>query len=69
MAAHTKAAARSRQGIGPKGEAKAGKVMREFHLGTLRSGSKRGPEVTEPAQAKAIAMSEARKTARAKPKA
>ena len=36
---------------------KVGKVMREFYAGTLRSGS--GGKVTKPAQAKAIAMSEA----------
>lgn len=38
--------------------AKAGKVMREFSKGELHSGSKHGPIVTDPAQAKAIAMSE-----------
>lgn len=38
--------------------AKAGKVMREFHEGKLHSGSKKGPVVTNPAQAQAIAMSE-----------
>ena len=35
---------------------KAAKVMREFHAGTLRSGS--GHKVTSVRQAKAIAMSE-----------
>ncbi len=44
-----------------KGEAKASKVMREYHAGELRSGSKTGPKVTKEAQAKAIAMSEKRK--------
>lgn len=38
--------------------------MREFAKGELRSGSKRGPKVTEPRQAKAIAMSEARRVSR-----
>lgn len=45
-----------------KGEAKAARVMREFHAGTLYSGS--GKRVTKPAQAKAIAMSEARRVMR-----
>lgn len=34
-------------------------VMKEFGRGELHSGSKKGPIVTNPAQAKAIAMSEA----------
>lgn len=38
---------------------KVGKVLHEFKTGTLHSGSKHGPVVTDPAQAKAIAMSEA----------
>lgn len=42
-----------------KQRSKVAKVMREFDQGTLKSGSKKGPMVTEPAQAKAIAMSEA----------
>jgi Family of unknown function (DUF6496) len=44
-----------------KGAAKAkfGKVMHEFKEGTLHSGSKKGPKVTNPKQAKAIAASEA----------
>lgn len=37
---------------------KASKVMREFSEGKLHSGSKEGPVVKKPAQAKAIAMSE-----------
>ena len=37
------------------------KVMREFGEGTLRSGSKDGPVVTNPKQAQAIAFSEARR--------
>ena len=44
-----------------KGAAKVGKVMGEFKAGTLHSGSKRGPEVTNPKQAIAIGLSEARK--------
>jgi hypothetical protein len=43
-----------------KGQAKASKVMKEFHSGKLHSGSKLGPVVTEESQAKAIAMSEKR---------
>jgi len=44
-----------------KGAAKIAKVMGEFKRGELHSGSKDGAKVTKPAQAKAIAMSEARK--------
>jgi Family of unknown function (DUF6496) len=44
-----------------KKAAKVARVMREFEAGKLHSGSKKGPKVTEPAQAKAIAMSEGRK--------
>jgi hypothetical protein len=44
-----------------KGRGKVAKVMGEFSRGTLHSGSKKGPKVTNPAQAKAIALSEARK--------
>lgn len=44
-----------------KGAAKISKVMGEFKSGTLHSGSKKGPEVTNPKQAVAIALSEARK--------
>jgi hypothetical protein len=46
---------------GPKGAAKISKVMGEFKSGMLHSGSKKGPEVTNPKQAVAIALSEARK--------
>jgi hypothetical protein len=51
-----------------KGGKKVAKVMREFAHGDLHSGSKSGPKVTNPAQAKAIAMSEGRKAARGKRK-
>lgn len=37
------------------------KTMREFKKGTLRSGSKRGPKVTNRKQAIAIALSEQRR--------
>lgn len=43
-----------------KGEKKIGKVMGEFKRGELHSGSKKGPVVTNPKQATAIALSEAR---------
>jgi hypothetical protein len=39
---------------------KIGKVMGEFKAGKLHSGSKKGPEVRNPKQAIAIAMSEAK---------
>lgn len=41
---------------------KIGKVMGEYKSGKLHSGSKKGPEVTNPKQAIAIAMSEAKMT-------
>ena len=41
---------------------KIGKVMGEFKSGKLHSGSKKGPAVTNPKQAIAIAMSEAKMT-------
>ena len=47
-------------GVGPKGAAKVSKVMGEFKSGTLHSG-KKGPKVTNPKQAVAIALSEARR--------
>lgn len=43
-----------------KGERKIGKVMGEFKRGELHSGSKKGPVVTNPKQATAIALSEVR---------
>ena len=51
-----------------KGKAgrKVAKVLREFDKGELHSGSKKGPTVTKPAQAKAVAMSEGRKAAHRK---
>lgn len=45
-----------------KGTAKVEKVMHEFKTGKLHSGSKKGPEVTNPKQAIAIALSEAGKS-------
>lgn len=44
-----------------KAQGKIGKVMHEFKHGELHSGSKKGPVVTNPKQAIAISMSEARK--------
>ena len=49
-------------------EKKIGKVMREGYAGKLHSGSKKGPVVTNPAQMKAIALSEARKAGDKVPK-
>ena len=40
---------------------KVQKVMREFKEGKLHSGSKKGPVVSNPKQAIAIGLSEARK--------
>ena len=40
--------------------AKVGKVMHEYKIGKLHSGSKKGPVVTSRKQAIAIAMSEAK---------
>ena len=42
-------------------KSKVKKVMHEFKSGELHSGSKKGPTVTNPKQAVAIALSEARK--------
>lgn len=62
-------------GVGkPKGEApmehkkggKVEKVMHEFGEGKLHSGSKKGPKVTNPKQAIAIALSEQREAKKAK---
>lgn len=44
----------------PKQKAKVAKVMREFKEGELHTGSKKGPIVTKPKQALAIALSEAK---------
>lgn len=41
---------------------KVEKVMHEFKMGTLNSGSPKGPKVTNPKQAVAIALSEAGKS-------
>jgi hypothetical protein len=52
-----------------RGYAKGGKVakvMKEFSAGELHSGSKKGPKVTNPKQAVAIALSEAGKAKKAK---
>ena len=51
-----------------KKELKVKKVMREYKKGDLHSGSKKGPEVTNPKQAIAIALSEGRKAASGKKK-
>lgn len=41
-----------------KQKSKVHKVMKEFNEGKLHSGSKKGPQVHNPKQAVAIAMSE-----------
>lgn len=53
---------------GPKAKHKIEKVMHEFKEGKLHSGSKHGPEVTNPKQAIAISLSEARKASKGKKK-
>ena len=40
---------------------KVSRTMREYGEGKLHSGSKTGPKVKSPAQAKAIALSQARR--------
>jgi hypothetical protein len=45
----------------PKAEKKMKKVYHEFGKGELHSGSKTGPIVTNPKQASAIAISEAKR--------
>lgn len=45
----------------PKAKKKIEKVMHEFKEGTLHSGGKKGPQVNNPKQAIAIALSEARR--------
>lgn len=50
----------------PKKTNKVKVVMEEFKKGALRSGSKKGPQVTNPKQAIAIALSEQRKAGKRK---
>jgi hypothetical protein len=53
----------------PKGKRAKGKIqqtLHEFKHGTLRSGSKKGPKVTNPRQAVAIALNQARREGRRK---
>lgn len=52
----------------PAAKKKMARVMKEFKEGKLHSGSKHGPEVTNPKQAVAIAYSEARKAKKKKKK-
>jgi len=49
-------------------KAKVHKVMKEFKEGKLHSGSKKGPEVTNPKQAVAIALSESGQSRKGKKK-
>jgi len=51
-----------------EGRSKIKKVMHEFKEGELHSGSKKGPVVTNPRQALAISISEARKSGAKIPK-
>lgn len=51
-----------------KKEKKVEKVMKEFKGGKLHSGSKKGPKVTKPKQAIAIALSEAKVSKKKKSK-
>ena len=46
---------------GSKEKRKVKKVTHEFKEGKLHSGSKKGPDVTNPKQAIAIALSESRR--------
>ena len=50
------------------GRKKIGKVMKEYKANKLHSGSKKGPVVTNPKQATAIALSKARKSGAKIPK-
>lgn len=45
---------------------KVKKVMKEYEENKLHSGSKKGPRVTNPRQAMAIALSEAKRSVRKK---
>ena len=51
-----------------KKQKKIKKIMEEFKEHKLHSGSKKGPEVTNPKQAIAIALSESRKIGKNKTK-
>lgn len=51
-----------------KKEDKVAEVMHEFKEKTLHSGSKKGPRVSNPKQAIAIALSEGKKAAKGRPK-
>ena len=65
MAPVTPLLAMKKGGPVPKaGAYKVGKVMGEFGKGELHSGSKSGPIVSNPKQAVAIALSEARQAAK-----
>ena len=58
--------AKGGKAIPKAGMSKIPKVMKEFNAGDLHSGSKKGPIVTNPKQATAIALSEARAAAKRK---
>lgn len=61
MSHKKKAAKKPARKYSKKAEKKISKVMHEYGEGKLHSGSKKGPEVSNPKQAVAIALSEARK--------
>jgi hypothetical protein len=52
----------------PSAKKKVKKVMEEFKAGSLHSGSKKGPIVSNPKQAIAIGLSEAKKAVSKKKK-
>lgn len=60
-----KAKVSKKKGV-PKNKNKVEKVMKEFSSGSLHSGSKSGPVVSNKKQAIAIALSEARKASKKK---
>lgn len=65
---HKKSSKKRKSKAGSKGKSKIETVMHEFKEGKLHSGSKKGPKVTNPKQAIAISLSEARKKGAAIPK-
>lgn len=52
---------KKKESLRSRKELKFGDVMEEFGKGKLHSGSKKGPKVTNPKQAIAIAFSEAKR--------
>ena len=52
------------RGIGKRGMAKVKRTLHEFKVGSLHSGSKKGPTVRSRKQAIAIALRQGRKVSR-----